>query len=847
LEHVIGFTGCLRDGAQLLPGGGQFVCAQGSSLMVNSAEDAHEQQALRGHNDNISAICVSRSGRLLATGQRTEADIIVWDLERRSVAYRLQEHDGTVTALCFTDDERVLLSAATDGILFAWDLASGALVAKGRQLEHPTMCIASGGFVLDVKGNPASLYQFATGGCPGLSFWALEPTGGRFAQEKVPSTSLARDVTALAFAGGAEGVAPAWLLAGTGSGDVAVFHVSTRAFLSSTNVSTGGVASLVAVSDLTHRGAVHALVGGGDGTVMLCHLAPPRGASAGYGGSGSEPLPAGGRARTVRGDAVASGGAGGAVSVVASLRVAGAVCSIALLQAPRAGAALGFLAATADGVLYRAAFTPAGGAARGASGAFPAPLGDAWASQAVPLRFAHGAAGEGLPPAATAFAGMFPPPLASPSGVTAALASGATAKAASAGALLAGPAGPLQAAMRCPDVLALAFPPRASDVLVTAGSDASVRVWDLNDYACTSVAHVSDAGFPVCVCAGTDLHISGWQDGCVRAWLLKPAAPGMAGADAVASGSVIRSGRRAGADAAGAGLGVRRAGAGAAAGPVRAGSPLWFIQDAHPGREGGVTAIALTGAERMLLTGGASGSVRLWDLRSRGLLATFKEHAAAIAQLVVLPGDGIAVSVSRDKTLSTWDLGSQRRLSVGTHPGAINAVAALPYPSAAFSAEGSGAELARGTLASRGGVAGGSVTLVTCSSTRTVEVWDGARRDPLLVLDYPSAAAAGATGAAARAAAGGAAAGSDGHLAATAGEPRAGPEGTCMALPHSRQDMMVTGGTDGRITFWELPALRVVGAHVATAGAVRDVAFSPDDRQVVATASDGTISVWNVY
>jgi WD40 repeat protein len=470
----------------------------------------------------------------------------------------------------------------------------------------------------------------------------------------------------------------------------------------------------------------------------------------------------------------------------------------------------------------------------------------------MPLRYAHGAAGEGLPPAAAAFAGMFPPPLASPSGVTAALASGATAKAASAGALLTGLPGPLQAAMRCPDALALAFPPRASDVLVTAGSDASVRVWDLNDYACTSVAHVSDAGFPVCVCAGTDLHISGWQDGCVRAWLLKPAAPAAPGADAAASGSIIRSGRRAVADAAGAGLGGRGAGVGAAAGPVRAGSPLWFIQDAHPGREGGVTAIALTGAERMLLTGGASGAVRLWDLRSRGLLATFKEHAAAIAQLVVLPGDGIAVSVSRDKSVSTWDLGTQRRLSVGTHPGAINAVAVLPYPAAAFSADGSGAALARGAPASRGGVSGGSaagsITLVTCSSTRTVEVWDGASRDPLLVLDYPSAAAAvAAGGATARAAAGGAAAGSDGHLAATAGEPRAGPEGTCIALPHSRQDMMVTGGTDGRITFWELPTLRVVGAHVATAGAVRDVAFSPDDRQVVATASDGTISVWNVY
>lgn len=35
--------------------------------------------------------------------------------------------------------------------------------------------------------------------------------------------------------------------------------------------------------------------------------------------------------------------------------------------------------------------------------------------------------------------------------------------------------------------------------------------------------------------------------------------------------------------------------------------------------------------------------------------------------------------------------------------------------------------------------------------------------------------------------------------------------------------------------------------HVAHAGSVQGVAFSPDDKQVVSVGSDGCINIWCIY
>ena len=57
-----------------------------------------KQHFLLGHDDNISALAVSRSGKYIASGQSTHmgfpADVIIWDYETNKEKHRLSLHKG---------------------------------------------------------------------------------------------------------------------------------------------------------------------------------------------------------------------------------------------------------------------------------------------------------------------------------------------------------------------------------------------------------------------------------------------------------------------------------------------------------------------------------------------------------------------------------------------------------------------------------------------------------------------------------------------------------------------------------------------------------------------------------
>lgn len=80
LEHVIGWTGAFPGTLQCMPtattgsgAGGSaetaFVCALGAHVVVAALDDPHAQVFLRAHDATVSAISVSRTARLLASGQ----------------------------------------------------------------------------------------------------------------------------------------------------------------------------------------------------------------------------------------------------------------------------------------------------------------------------------------------------------------------------------------------------------------------------------------------------------------------------------------------------------------------------------------------------------------------------------------------------------------------------------------------------------------------------------------------------------------------------------------------------------------------------------------------------------
>ena len=115
LEHAIGFSGSSKSSLHTHPDGEHVVYAQGGCVIVASLRDAHAQTFLRGHDDMVTCLALSSTGRLLVSGQKGDnADVVVWDFASRSEVYRLQEHDSGVDFVGLTQDERFLLSLGKD-------------------------------------------------------------------------------------------------------------------------------------------------------------------------------------------------------------------------------------------------------------------------------------------------------------------------------------------------------------------------------------------------------------------------------------------------------------------------------------------------------------------------------------------------------------------------------------------------------------------------------------------------------------------------------------------------------------------------------------------------------------
>ncbi len=47
-----------------------------------------------------------------------------------------------------------------------------------------------------------------------------------------------------------------------------------------------------------------------------------------------------------------------------------------------------------------------------------------------------------------------------------------------------------------------------------------------------------------------------------------------------------------------------------------------------------MSALTLASNARFLMSGGVNGEVRVWELRTRQLIATLKEHAMAVTEIV---------------------------------------------------------------------------------------------------------------------------------------------------------------------------------------------------------------------
>jgi len=130
LAAVIGFKGSVVQGLILHPDNEHLIFPLGCTIVVRNLIQ-RSQTFLQGHDNQVSCVCASSSGDLLASGQKTfmgfPADVIIWDFHGRKELHRLSLHKVAVASLSFSFDQMYLasLGGQDDNSLVIWDVASG--------------------------------------------------------------------------------------------------------------------------------------------------------------------------------------------------------------------------------------------------------------------------------------------------------------------------------------------------------------------------------------------------------------------------------------------------------------------------------------------------------------------------------------------------------------------------------------------------------------------------------------------------------------------------------------------------------------------------------------------------
>jgi len=250
-------------GLHYLPDGKNFIYAAGGCIVMCNFDDPHQQTFLRGHDQNVTCMSISKTGRYLASGQYGEnADVIVWDLQTKELLYRFGHHDVGIACVAFSDDELLLASVGDptdDKKIFIWDMRTGHIVTSTSAVV-PTTCVTWGGMKRNKKRRDTDSYQLATGGDKAILLWELDPYKGALTHEQVQQQQQ-RNITCLTFS------TDMWsVYAGTTTGDFMVVDVHSKKVLGHVNTCSSGVLSFGCFGDANN---LKLMAGGGDGSITL--------------------------------------------------------------------------------------------------------------------------------------------------------------------------------------------------------------------------------------------------------------------------------------------------------------------------------------------------------------------------------------------------------------------------------------------------------------------------------------------------------------------------------------------------------------------------------------------------
>ena len=271
MEHSIGYNSKYADTIQFHPTEKDTLIYNiGGLLVIENLHDKHKQEFLRGHDMELSAIAVSNSGALIATGQKgtvfqrtPDAPVILWSYETRKPLIVLKGVQTCVNRLVFSPDDRFLACVGQNNTLIVWSTQDGKAIYS-RITEAPVSMLTWGALRMDVNPKHPT-YSLITGSMNQVSINQLEFDISSMQYNmkstvcQLPNTGLARTYTFARVNGD-------MILAGTTGGEICVFSMSQAIYRASMPMTSNGLVCGIVDQDNLY-------VGGGDGKIKKVSLA----------------------------------------------------------------------------------------------------------------------------------------------------------------------------------------------------------------------------------------------------------------------------------------------------------------------------------------------------------------------------------------------------------------------------------------------------------------------------------------------------------------------------------------------------------------------------------------------
>ncbi|XP_031370083.1 cilia- and flagella-associated protein 52 isoform X3 [Apis dorsata] len=211
---IIAFDGIMRNGLQLHPDGEHLVYPMGNKVTVKHVKTG-EQFFFAGHKNFVSALCISSSGDLIASGQVNhhgfKAMVIIWDYINRKMKLSYEIHKVRVEDVCFTENGKYLISLGgrDDGRIIIWDIEN----------EIP-LCSTSignesfGNITIIARANVCKT-SFMTAGDKTLKLWRIDLEERKMYGTDVKIGKMKREINCLVINESDE-----YVYCGTTSGDI---------------------------------------------------------------------------------------------------------------------------------------------------------------------------------------------------------------------------------------------------------------------------------------------------------------------------------------------------------------------------------------------------------------------------------------------------------------------------------------------------------------------------------------------------------------------------------------------------------------------------------------------------